>query len=456
MSFPSVGMGKPKKLFKGGVCRQKSEGFENFDFSRESPKLSKCEDKVVQSPLGIKSEEEKDVSQLPEHSLTENGNGCSNDREFEKEAEKACDGSHVTKKKSKKRKWAELASDPEEELHLSTEKPSKKKKRGNKKLKRIKESHERCEMKETIEQKGQMKQTKQKNRLDKKEKNAKKDKKKMREESDEEEGKHTDEEDVTNDRKVNKKVKRKEKKDRNMGKKDKQEQIEKEVTNEQKKWKGQKVKTKLDGCKNRAEFQQTPHVAEGSVSSLESKKNEGLGRGLCDIFTPNEHPLRVERGDRILSDSRKIHHYSGPVQGGKDEKDTETDSGAAKSLGTGNDDVGGDVGSSTLNQQKPASRKSFEKLQGNGLPRSGRRSVEHQTGTPFKRVLEDQISFENECLMDNSFHSKNDTYGIRAHHDLVVTKGKGFRKEKTKKKRLNHHGGKINYEVNSYQFSDSD
>lgn len=34
-------------------------------------------------------------------------------------------------------------------------------------------------------------------------------------------------------------------------------------------------------------------------------------------------------------------------------------------------------------------------------------------------------------------------YGERAHHDLSVTKGKGFTKEKNKKKRGSYRGGAI-------------
>lgn len=113
-------------------------------------------------------------------------------------------------------------------------------------------------------------------------------------------------------------------------------------------------------------------------------------------------------------------------------------------------------GLSEANLQQLSKRGSFQNSQKTEHGRPGRKSTGSQPGTPFKRVQEDYITYGNERLMDNSFHTKNDTYGVRAHQDLVVTKGKGFRKEKTKKKRLNHHGGKLNYEVNSYQFSDSD
>lgn len=97
--------------------------------------------------------------------------------------------------------------------------------------------------------------------------------------------------------------------------------------------------------------------------------------------------------------------------------------------------------------------------QSNNAPQSGdkrtrRQSGGSQPGTPFKRVREDNVQFLDDKLRDNSFYSKNDTYGGKAHNDLIVTKGKGFRKEKTKKKRLNHHGGKLGNQVNSFKFPD--
>lgn len=54
-------------------------------------------------------------------------------------------------------------------------------------------------------------------------------------------------------------------------------------------------------------------------------------------------------------------------------------------------------------------------------------------------------------LKDNTFLSKGgsvNSYGFKAHQDLIVTKGKGFRHEKTKKKRGSYRGGQI--DLNSY------
>lgn len=46
------------------------------------------------------------------------------------------------------------------------------------------------------------------------------------------------------------------------------------------------------------------------------------------------------------------------------------------------------------------------------------------------------------------------SWGERANHDLIHTKGKSFRHEKTKKKRGSYKGGAISFEVNSIRFDD--
>ncbi len=73
---------------------------------------------------------------------------------------------------------------------------------------------------------------------------------------------------------------------------------------------------------------------------------------------------------------------------------------------------------------------------------------------PFRRVISEEIEIPHEALRDNSYKSF-DTWGAKASQDLIVTKGKSFRSEKTKKKRGSYRGGSINVGVNSIQF-DSD
>lgn len=66
---------------------------------------------------------------------------------------------------------------------------------------------------------------------------------------------------------------------------------------------------------------------------------------------------------------------------------------------------------------------------------------------PFQRVQKETVEFMDERLKDNTYMNnigdKSD-YGYKAHLDLIVTKGKGFRTEKNKKKRGSYRGGSIN------------
>merc|ERR1712047_142224 len=71
--------------------------------------------------------------------------------------------------------------------------------------------------------------------------------------------------------------------------------------------------------------------------------------------------------------------------------------------------------------------------------------------SPFRRVESEKIEITNVALRDNSYKSF-DTYGAKASKDLIVTQGKSFRHEKTKKKRGSYRGGEMNMGVNSVKF----
>ncbi|ORX90377.1 hypothetical protein K493DRAFT_230804 [Basidiobolus meristosporus CBS 931.73] len=76
--------------------------------------------------------------------------------------------------------------------------------------------------------------------------------------------------------------------------------------------------------------------------------------------------------------------------------------------------------------------------------------------TPFCRIKDEDVVFHDERLMDNTFMSKGGSlgsYGHKAHNDLIVTRGKGFTKEKNKKKRGSYRGGKIDLESHSIKFN---
>ncbi|KAG5722147.1 Nucleolar and coiled-body phosphoprotein 1 [Termitomyces sp. T112] len=78
-----------------------------------------------------------------------------------------------------------------------------------------------------------------------------------------------------------------------------------------------------------------------------------------------------------------------------------------------------------------------------------------KTNTPFQRVNPEKVD-QQVLLQNNGYMAKaapaND-YGARAHQDLIVTRGAGFRKEKNKKKRGSYKGGTISLESHSFKFT---
>lgn len=86
-------------------------------------------------------------------------------------------------------------------------------------------------------------------------------------------------------------------------------------------------------------------------------------------------------------------------------------------------------------------------------------SVEKPAKQPFQRVQVDKIKFSNEKLQDNSYWAKNGAetgYGAKAAEILDQVRGRGFRHEKTKKKRGSYRGGQIDLQSYSVKFNYSD
>jgi hypothetical protein len=87
---------------------------------------------------------------------------------------------------------------------------------------------------------------------------------------------------------------------------------------------------------------------------------------------------------------------------------------------------------------------------------SNKPSKKSQKGpqTPFQRINPNLADALPEELQDNNWLAREaDPYAAKAYKDLSVTKGKGFRHEKTKKKRGTYKGGEIDTGiVNSYIF----
>ncbi|KAL7602332.1 hypothetical protein Lser_V15G23626 [Lactuca serriola] len=86
-------------------------------------------------------------------------------------------------------------------------------------------------------------------------------------------------------------------------------------------------------------------------------------------------------------------------------------------------------------------------------------STEPKTINAFQRVKIDQVEFAHEKLQDNSYWAKDGAdigYGAKAQEVLGLVRGKGFRHEKTKKKRGSYRGGQIDLQSHSIKFNYSD
>lgn len=87
------------------------------------------------------------------------------------------------------------------------------------------------------------------------------------------------------------------------------------------------------------------------------------------------------------------------------------------------------------------------------------KSSEPKSVIAFQRVKIDEVEFVDERLQDNSYWAKDGAetgYGAKAQEVLGQVKGRGFRHEKTKKKRGSYRGGQIDLQSHSIKFKDSD
>ncbi|CAH2069666.1 unnamed protein product [Thlaspi arvense] len=104
------------------------------------------------------------------------------------------------------------------------------------------------------------------------------------------------------------------------------------------------------------------------------------------------------------------------------------------------------------NVEKSETR-STNKKSGKGLSNS------KEPKKPFQRVNVEDVVFTDERLKDNSYWAKDGAdsgYGAKAQEVLGQVRGRGFRHEKTKKKRGSYRGGEIDLQSHSVKFDYSD
>ncbi|KAI4376413.1 hypothetical protein MLD38_014178 [Melastoma candidum] len=101
-------------------------------------------------------------------------------------------------------------------------------------------------------------------------------------------------------------------------------------------------------------------------------------------------------------------------------------------------------------EEKSANQKSMKKQNGSAEPTSVK---------AFQRVKVEEVVFSDERLKDNSYWAKDGAetgYGAKAQEVLGQVRGRGFRHEKTKKKRGSYRGGMIDMHSHSVKFNYSD
>ncbi|XP_042016622.1 nucleolar and coiled-body phosphoprotein 1-like isoform X2 [Salvia splendens] len=78
------------------------------------------------------------------------------------------------------------------------------------------------------------------------------------------------------------------------------------------------------------------------------------------------------------------------------------------------------------------------------------------TAKAFQRVKIDEVEFVDDRLQDNSYWAKDGAetgYGAKAQEVLGQVKGRGFRHEKTKRKRGSYRGGQMDLQSHSVKFN---
>ncbi|XP_028751430.1 suppressor protein SRP40 isoform X2 [Neltuma alba] len=124
-----------------------------------------------------------------------------------------------------------------------------------------------------------------------------------------------------------------------------------------------------------------------------------------------------------------------------------------------NGQVGGDQTPRTYGEQHDKKTNGTNEKFSEKRSRKKPDSVEPSSAKPFQRVKIEKIKYADERLQDNSYWAKDGAetgYGAKAEEILSQVRGRGFRHEKTKKKRGTYRGGQIDLQSHSIKFNYSD
>ncbi|KAG5409141.1 hypothetical protein IGI04_005460 [Brassica rapa subsp. trilocularis] len=192
----------------------------------------------------------------------------------------------------------------------------------------------------------------------------------------------------------------------------------------------------------------------------EVKETDGeIEDGVKEKKKKKKNKSKATEAETLLGDEEKVskkRKRSEPEEETKEQtEDDDEDSKRRKKVAE--DDMG--VQETPVKQQNDVQEngnfetKSTDKKSGKGLSNS------KEPKKPFQRVNVEEVVFTDDRLKDNSYWAKGGAdsgYGAKAQEVLGQVRGRGFRHEKTKKKRGSYRGGEIDLQSHSVKFEYSD
>ncbi|KAL5149450.1 Nucleolar and coiled-body phosphoprotein 1 [Glycine soja] len=212
-----------------------------------------------------------------------------------------------------------------------------------------------------------------------------------------------------------------------------------------------------DGASTDAKVINGSEKEKKSKSKMKKKdKQSGQGDVIEQIGDPNE---TVSKEENIEASNKEMMHEvekdskkrKRPIseENGQQVADEETKRQKIENLNESKEQTNG-------NLEKGGEKSSVQ----GSLKKQQKGSVEKKPVKPaFQRVQVDKIQFTDERLQDNSYWAKDGAengYGAKAAEILDQVRGRGFRHEKTKKKRGSYRGGQIDLQSHSVKFNYSD
>ncbi|TVY29448.1 Nucleolar and coiled-body phosphoprotein [Lachnellula hyalina] len=202
------------------------------------------------------------------------------------------------------------------------------------------------------------------------------------------------------------------------------------------------------GSSSDEEGSDTKKVAQTSSSS-ESDSSESESDSSSNSIAQNI-PLPASDSDSSDSSSESDSDSTSSKKGALNSESSATLSDGAKKSTTSSSGSSSDSSSSNDSDEEPKSKKvaksvvtvTERKLSPPLPPDPIIKKPFRKTNVPFSRISSD-IKVD-ERLASNAYVPYD--YAQKAHEDLIVTKGKGFTKEKNKKKRGSYRGGYIDVE----------